>query len=272
MGAVAAWSIWNRTAARLSAGVLEQARVAARSINPERLQILHGGSTDLVSDDYLRLKEQLAGIRMAHRTCRFLYLMGRRSDGTVFFFVDSHPPDSPDYAAPGTVYEEVPGDYLATFESGSEQLVGPVTDRWGVLMTGLVPVCSPETGELLAVLGMDVDIQDWRKEMVSRAVFPISLTLLVLLLTVILILINRTRRAERIQFEQKKKYAADVERALQHVKKLQGVLSICTSCGKVKSNDGCWCGIESYVEAHSGVQFSHRLCDECAGNPDAHQD
>jgi hypothetical protein len=49
----------------------------------------------------------LTQIRQAHGTCRFLYLMGRKSDGSVFFFLDSQPLDSEDYAPPGLIYEEI---------------------------------------------------------------------------------------------------------------------------------------------------------------------
>lgn len=76
--------IWNLTIRKLSGDSLEQARLVAHSIDPKRLQSLKGNKADLNSPDYLRIKEQLTQIRQAHRTCRFLYLMGRKSDGTVF--------------------------------------------------------------------------------------------------------------------------------------------------------------------------------------------
>ena len=96
---------------------MEQALLVARSINHKRLEKLKGNSTDLDSPDYIRIKEQLTRIRHGHGTCRFLYLMGRKTDGTVFFFIDSQPPDSEDYAPPGLVYDEVSEEYLYTFDT-----------------------------------------------------------------------------------------------------------------------------------------------------------
>jgi len=80
--------------------------------------------------------------------------MGRKSDGTVFFFMDSQKPNSEDYAHPGLVedyahpglvYDEVPHEYLYTFNTGNPQTVGPVKDRWGVLITSLIPLYNPNT-------------------------------------------------------------------------------------------------------------------------------
>ena len=112
LGLLATWFTWNYTTRKLAEDALEQA-----------------------SPDYLRIKEQLTRIRLAHRTCRFLYIMGRHRDGTVFFFLDSQPEDSKDYAPPGLVYNEVSDEYLYTFDTGKEQTVGPIEDRWGTLIT-----------------------------------------------------------------------------------------------------------------------------------------
>ena len=59
---------------------------------------------------------------------------------TIFFDVDSQPADSIDYAPPGLIYEEVSEEYLQAFDSGMQKTVGPITDRWGTLMTSLVPI------------------------------------------------------------------------------------------------------------------------------------
>ena len=86
LGLFLTWFTWNLTSRKLSEDALEQAILVARSINPKRLQSLKGNKADLNSPDYLRIKDQLTQIRQAYRACRFLYLMGRKSDGTVFFF------------------------------------------------------------------------------------------------------------------------------------------------------------------------------------------
>ena len=127
--------------------LLQKAKIAAGSINQERLKKLTGTTADLNDPDYLRIKEQLKQIREAQTNCKFLYLIGRKKNGEVFFYVDSQSPESNDYAPPGLIYEEVPDKYLSVFTSMKGTTVGPVEDRWGKLMTALIPVKKPESDE-----------------------------------------------------------------------------------------------------------------------------
>ncbi|MEZ4726236.1 MAG: hypothetical protein R3E79_03770 [Caldilineaceae bacterium] len=54
-----------------------------------------------------------------------------------------------------------------------------------------------------------------------------------------------------------------LERALQQVKTLQGLLPICASCKKIRDDAGYWHGVETYISQHAEVQFSHSICPEC---------
>ena len=51
---------------------------------------------------------------------------------------------------------------------------------------------------------------------------------------------------------------------LNKIKHLEGFLSICASCKKIKDDKGCWVQIESYIRDHSEAEFSHGMCPECA--------
>ncbi len=48
----------------------------------------------------------------------------------------------------------------------------------------------------------------------------------------------------------------------QHVKRLEGILSICAYCKKIR-DDNRWRQMESYVTQHSEAQFSHGICPDC---------
>ncbi len=52
--------------------------------------------------------------------------------------------------------------------------------------------------------------------------------------------------------------------ALSKVKALSGLLPICASCKKIRSDKGYWENIETYISAHADVDFSHGICPECA--------
>ena len=56
----------------------------------------------------------------------------------------------------------------------------------------------------------------------------------------------------------------ELKKALDEVKTLRGILPICSSCRKVRSDEGYWQEVEVYVEQHSDLEFSHGLCDRCS--------
>jgi len=46
---------------------------------------------------------------------------------------------------------------------------------------------------------------------------------------------------------------------------LQGLLPICSSCKKIRDEQGRWNPIETYIRSRSEADFSHGICPECAG-------
>lgn len=66
----------------------------------------------------------------------------------------------------------------------------------------------------------------------------------------------------------------DLQNALSKVDTLRGLLPICAKCKKIRKDDGYWQQIEEYVSEHSGAEFSHGLCDDCANElfPHKHND
>ncbi|MAE70711.1 MAG: response regulator [Gemmatimonadetes bacterium] len=64
----------------------------------------------------------------------------------------------------------------------------------------------------------------------------------------------------------KRKLEARVEelrRALEEVDQLQGLIPICAYCKRIRDDDNFWQGVELYVGARSGAEFSHGICPEC---------
>jgi sigma-B regulation protein RsbU (phosphoserine phosphatase) len=55
----------------------------------------------------------------------------------------------------------------------------------------------------------------------------------------------------------------ELEKALVHVKKLQGLLPICSYCKKIRNDQNDWEQIEHYVADHSEAEFSHGVCPSC---------
>ncbi|MDK2858157.1 MAG: hypothetical protein PWQ29_167 [Verrucomicrobiota bacterium] len=54
-----------------------------------------------------------------------------------------------------------------------------------------------------------------------------------------------------------------LERALDDVKKLRGLLPICSYCHKIRNDEDYWEQVETYITRHADVEFSHSICPEC---------
>jgi PleD family two-component response regulator len=66
-----------------------------------------------------------------------------------------------------------------------------------------------------------------------------------------------------LQQEMEKKNSA-LQKALDEIKTLRGILPICSSCKKIRNDEGSWQQAESYIAKHSEAKFSYGLCEECA--------
>ncbi len=166
-GSILAWWLADHADSQMRADLLAQTRLVAEALNIERVASLTGTEVDLASPAYLRLKEQLAAVRSANPKSRFVYLIGRRTDGTVFFFADSEPAGSENESPAGQVYEEVPEGYRRAFSTRTAVVEGPVTDRWGTWMTALAPLHDPATARFS--LADPADAQSLVKDAVEFA-------------------------------------------------------------------------------------------------------
>jgi CheY-like chemotaxis protein len=54
-----------------------------------------------------------------------------------------------------------------------------------------------------------------------------------------------------------------LETALSHIKRLQGLLPICSYCKRIRDDQKYWQEIELYISEHSDAEFSHVICPDC---------
>ena len=54
-----------------------------------------------------------------------------------------------------------------------------------------------------------------------------------------------------------------LQKALEEVKKLQGIIPICGYCKNIRDEEGLWNQLEVYIHSHSEAKFSHGICPDC---------
>ncbi|MGD9782648.1 MAG: PAS domain S-box protein [Kiritimatiellia bacterium] len=222
--ALAGWAI-RREDRSMRADLLQQARRVAQTLPLDQLRVLHGNRSDEQRPEYRRLKEQLMAAQQIDPDWEWIYLMGRRSGGAVYFQMDSEAYDAPDPSPPGQIYSEASPVLHAVFDKRIGATEGPIPDRWGVWVSAFVPLVDPKTDRLVTVVGIDVEASTWRWKTLRAGIVPALATaaLLAILLT--------GYRLER----QRKKLAGKARRPWRH---LEAAASL--SAGLVLTATAAW--------------------------------
>ena len=71
--------------------------------------------------------------------------------------------------------------------------------------------------------------------------------------------------SERKQAEiEREQLIAELKEALATIQVLSGIIPICASCKKIRTDQGDWQPVELYIRDHSQAEFSHGICPDCA--------
>jgi len=181
------FALWSMRSAdsKMRKDLIQEAQIVGNAIDWRYIQKLTATENDLTSPGYIRLKEQLSLVRSANPLCRFIYLMGRHEDGTVYFFLDSEPAESEDNSSPGELYADATETLKNVFITGEPATEGPLPDEWGVWISAIVPLTEPQTNEIIAILGMDIDANQWNTHILQSLTVPVGVTLIILIIETI---------------------------------------------------------------------------------------
>ncbi len=191
--------------------LVERAQSIAAALSADEILALAGDESDLNNPAYWSIKNKLVRIGEVNADVTSAYLMGLylhseygqdNLEEIVFFFADSVASGDVDEAEPGLTYEEATPLLKTVFYDGVTVFEGPVSDRWGSWVSGLAPVISEQTGEVVALFGIDVDSKIyWRKVLLAMAV-PI-LIVAVLFLIIASAYIHYTKNRELLNLKAK---------------------------------------------------------------------
>lgn len=54
-----------------------------------------------------------------------------------------------------------------------------------------------------------------------------------------------------------------LERALEEIRVLRGILPICMHCKQIRDAEGSWQEVEQYIASQTDAKFSHGVCPDC---------
>ena len=162
---------------------------SARSfLTTEFVEGFHADSRDIGSPQYEQIKSGLMQLKEDKTAIKFAYLLREKDDG-IYILADSEAPDSKDYSPPGQKYSEADPIYSKPFQDGKSIVTGSVSDRWGTWVSVLIPVKNAQTGETIAVFGVDYDAGVWEADIVSHVLVDalIGICILFVLISVYIV-------------------------------------------------------------------------------------
>lgn len=182
-GAVYIYNTWIHFLKEANNRAIRLAESAAAFLPIDQVSKLEADPNDIEKAEYANIKNSLIKFKNLNSEISFAYLYTQKN-GKIYFMVDSEIPYSDDYSPPGQEYSEAAQMDKQPFVDGKSLVTKPSSDRWGTWVSALVPIKDQQTGDVIAVLGIDYPAKQWRREAVSHVV----LTGFVIISIIILIL------------------------------------------------------------------------------------
>jgi diguanylate cyclase (GGDEF)-like protein/PAS domain S-box-containing protein len=177
-------------------------RTAAATLESARIAALAGGPADIGTPGFDAVRDELRRVRDVNPDFRFVYVMrpAPADPDAMVFLADAESPESPDYSAPGDVYDGPSATLVEAFRTGQPQVEPPTHDDWGYWVTAIAPV-RDATGRTVAVLGMDVNADAWLANLARYRSFALAICALVLALVILgtFVVHLSKRTGERLQ-------------------------------------------------------------------------
>ncbi len=194
------WREYIRLSETQAIGLVESAEAF---LSAELVKSLDANDTDLDKPSYAQIKDSLIRLKTQHKDIHFAYLY-TQIDGKIYFLADSEPPESGAYSPPGQAYTEASDLTKSLFAQGAAIVTPPETDRWGTWVSALAPVKDPETGNVIAVLGIDYPASQWNAAAlahVAQSIIICGCGLLILGILYRMFLKNKALRRMSLQLQ-----------------------------------------------------------------------
>jgi len=200
--------VWVKTENEQTEKILQIARSIEASLPVENLKSLKASTDDLENPDYRKIKEKLINIIGVNPQAKFAYIYVEKNN-TIYFIADSELETSEDYSPPGQEYTEAKAIDKQPFRDGKEIVTPPMVDRWGKWTSTLIPIKDKETGQTIAVFGMDFNAEAWNQHLMFKV---IQSSLVIVLLLAILFIFYMQNKLLNYDIKVRKQAEEDLKR------------------------------------------------------------
>lgn len=182
--------------------------VSIAAINSERVRNLSSIMPEDItsSPDYARLSYQVAklGKNFSLNGIDAIYIITKKGD-KIYFITDSTPSDQSGYVTPGILYKNPPKELYNVFYHGIAMDTEVYKDEYGQYLSRFSPISDSFSGELVGVLGVDVDYSFFQKSYYQQMFVFSAIWLLICAFVIFLYLyfrgINKLNTESRVSSE-----------------------------------------------------------------------
>lgn len=168
--------------------------VSIAAINSDRVRNLSAILPNSInpSPDYYRLRDQITrlGSSFAKDGIDSIYLLANK-DGKIYFIVESTPENESGAVTPGILYEKPPQEVFNVFSHRTSLNTDVYTDEYGEYISKFSPIIDSDTGEVVGVLGVDVNYSHYQGVYYRRILFFSIIWLVIFCLFIFLYLYFR---------------------------------------------------------------------------------
>ncbi len=173
------WSFGARQRAvddDLRAELLDQAVALAGTIHPDQVAALSFTPADKGTPDFQQVRSQMMGYQTVSNY-RGIYSLALRN-GQLVSGPESYAEDDPQASPVGTIYEQPGEEDFAIFQTGLAIVEGPHPDEYGNFVSALAPILDPRTGEVLMVVGIDMEASNYQSALLRAGLLGLLPVLL----------------------------------------------------------------------------------------------
>jgi len=97
----------------------------------------------------------------------------------------------------------------------------------------------------------------------QAAPLPVKVWNALMVLGVLLLIAHAASRT-RQAYEKQRALNASLHKAMNEIKVLEGLVPICSWCKAIRTGNGKWVSIESFIAQQTPAQLTHSICPDCS--------
>ncbi len=167
--------------------LMETTIIMAASLDIDELEILKKDVSNEFNPIFVDLNARLkrVGDKVKDSGIIWTYTM-YVIDNKIIFSLDSSIIGDPDYQPPGEEYQNPPQELLQLIKDKKPIVTNLYIDEYGEYISAFVPILNEDTGDLVAIVGSDIEYKNYFSKVKKSLIYPLLSTILAVILVILM--------------------------------------------------------------------------------------